>query len=108
PYAELPIPDAPRHCKFALGENVTRKNSTPSATSIIRFPRTRMGVENVYRRAFEEAKVYRAKKNAGENIKTDVRLETLADILERKVWVQCHSYRADEMLMMVRLSEEFG
>jgi imidazolonepropionase-like amidohydrolase len=108
PYAELPIPDAPRQCKFALGENVTRKNNPTTATTVIRFPRTRMGVEATYRRAFEEAKVYRAKKNAGENIKTDVRLETLADILDRKVWVQCHSYRADEMLMMVRLSEEYG
>ncbi|MFX8719883.1 hypothetical protein ABTM43_20240, partial [Acinetobacter baumannii] len=38
----------------------------------------------------------------------DLRLETLADILRRKVWVQCHSYRSDEILMMVRLSQEFG
>ena len=37
----------------------------------------------------------------------DLRLETLADILNRKIWVQCHCYRADEMLMMVRLSQEF-
>lgn len=108
PASEMPIPDAPRQVKFALGENVTRKNSSPSSTAPVRFPRTRMGVEAVYRRSFEEAKAYRAAKNRGEKIKTDVRLETLADILERKVWVQCHSYRADEMLMMVRLSQEYG
>lgn len=110
PTRELPVPDAPRMCKFALGENVTRKNSgggTGTAANN-RFPRSRMGVEAVYRRAFEEAKAYRAKQRAGELVRKDVRLETLADILDRKVWVQCHSYRADEMLMMVRLSQEFG
>ena len=40
--------------------------------------------------------------------KKDLRLETLADVLRRKVWVQCHGYRADEHLMLVRLSQEFG
>ncbi|MCH7903497.1 MAG: amidohydrolase family protein [Armatimonadetes bacterium] len=98
------IPDAPRMIKFALGENVTRKSSTSNR----RFPSTRMGVEAVYRRAFEQARAYRAKQDAGEEVAMDVRLETLADILAGKVWVHCHSYRADEMLMMVRLSQEFG
>ncbi len=108
PVAQLPVPSAPRQVKFALGENVTRKNSPQTANSTQRFPRSRMGVEATYRRAFEEAKVYRAKQKRGEKIRRDVRLETLADILDGKVWVQCHSYRADEMLMMVRLSQEFN
>jgi len=38
----------------------------------------------------------------------DLRLETVADILKGNIWVQCHCYRADEMLMMLRLSKEFG
>ncbi len=29
-------------------------------------------------------------------------------MLRKKVWVQCHGYRADEHLMLVRLSQEFG
>jgi imidazolonepropionase-like amidohydrolase len=112
--SEMMVPDAPRMIKFALGENVTRSGSTTST----RFPRTRMGVEAVYRRAFEDARAYmaqwqayEAKKSNGGNAvppRKDLRLETLADILRGEVWVHCHSYRADEMLMMVRLSQDFG
>lgn len=101
---EALFPGAPRQIKFALGENVTNKNSTTQN----QYPRTRMGVEAGYRRAFQAAKEYRQRRTQGETIPRDVRLETLADVLEGKVWVQCHSYRADEMLMMVRLSQEFG
>lgn len=110
PPNELLIPDAPRMVKFALGENVTRSSSDNSA----RYPRTRMGVENVYRRAFIEARAYMNAWDAynknpnGMPPRKDIRLETLADILRRKVWVQCHSYRADEILMLLRLSQEFG
>ncbi|MCW5940609.1 MAG: amidohydrolase family protein [Fimbriimonadaceae bacterium] len=116
PAEEAVVPDAPRMIKFALGENVTRKGGSTANTT--RFPRSRMGVEALYRRAFTEAREYRAawdaydaKKAAGEfaaPLRRDLRLETLADILRGKVWVQCHSYRSDEMLMMVRLSQEFG
>jgi imidazolonepropionase-like amidohydrolase len=114
PVDELPIPDAPRMIKFALGENVTRSGSQNSN----RFPHTRMGVEAVYRRAFTEAREYMRKWDAYAKLlpkdpkavapRRDLRLETLADILRRKIWVQCHSYRADEILMLVRLSQEYG
>ena len=112
--SELPVPDAPRMIKFALGENVTRSGSANSA----RFPHTRMGVEAVYRRGFTQAREYLKKWEAYQAKKAtdpkavppqrDLRLETLGDILKRKIWVQCHSYRADEILMLVRLSQEFG
>lgn len=108
---EAVIPDAPRMIKFALGENVTRSGNAQST----RFPKTRMGVQALYRRAFTEAKAYReawdaweAGGKSGKAPRKDLRLEALADILRGKIWVQCHSYRADEMLMMVRLSQEFG
>jgi imidazolonepropionase-like amidohydrolase len=110
PSAEAPIKDAPRMIKFALGENVTRKSSENST----RFPRTRMGQEAVYRRGFTEARKYKAEWEVFRSGKSkvqprrDLRLETLSDILDRKIWVQCHSYRSDEMLMMIRLSQEFG
>jgi imidazolonepropionase-like amidohydrolase len=110
PPEELVFPGAPRMIKFALGENVTRSGSNTSQ----RFPRTRNGVEAVYRRAFTQAQEYMKKCDAWEKDHTkpkpqrDLRLETLADILRRKVWIQCHGYRADEHLMLVRLSQEFG
>ena len=101
---ELPIKDAPRMIKFALGENVTRSGQQNSN----RFPHTRMGVEAVYRRAFTQAREYQQRWDAY-NIKhrtdptavapqRDLRLETLSDILKKKIWVQCHSYREDEIL----------
>lgn len=107
---EARIPDAPRMIKFALGENVTRKSSTTNN----RFPSTRMGQEAVYRRGFTEAIQYKKDWDDFNSGKTkvrprrDLRLETLSDILQKKIWVQCHCYRSDEMLMMVRLSQEFG
>lgn len=110
PAAEMKVSDAPQMIKFALGENVTRSGSTTAT----RFPRTRMGQEAVYRRAFEQAKAYMAEWDryraapSGRPPRKDLRLEALADILRGKIWVQCHSYRADEMLMMVRLSQEYG
>lgn len=111
PADQLPVKDAPRMIKFALGENVTRSGTATST----RFPRTRMGVQATYRRAFTQAREYQkkwadweAKKPGATEPQRDLRLETLSDILKRKIWVQCHSYRADEILMMVRLSQEFG
>jgi len=110
PASELPFVGAPRMVKFALGENVTQKFDV-NAT---RYPKTRMGVESVYRRAFADAKAYMklwddyAANPTGAPPRKDLRLEALADILRGKIWVQCHSYRQDEMLMMVRLSQEYG
>lgn len=107
--SDLVFKGAPRMVKFALGENVSEKLN-PNGS---RFPKTRAGVESVYRRAFEAAKAYRQKweefeAGKGPRPRRDVRLDTLADVLRGRVWVQCHSYRQDEMLMMVRLSQEYG
>lgn len=118
PVSQLPFPGAPRMIKFALGENVTRSGQTPNFNAQNptpqRYPRTRMGQQSVYRRGFIEAQAYMKAWDAWEKDKSkpkpqkDLRLDALADILRGKIWVQCHSYRADEMLMMVRLSQEFG
>ena len=115
PVDEIVVQDAPRMIKFALGENVKRSNGGGGGAS--RFPDTRMGVEAVYRRGFEAAKNYinawkRYDIERAANPKTvpprrDLRLEALADILNGNIRVQCHSYRADEMAMMLRLSQEF-
>ena len=49
---DLIVREGPQGVKFALGENVTRSRG--------RFPNTRMGVESVIERAFEEGRAYRA------------------------------------------------
>lgn len=107
---EIVFHDAPRMIKFALGENVTQKNNG----SQTRFPQSRMGVEATMRRGFDDAKAYKKMwadykaHPSGLPPRRDLRLETLADILDRKIWVQCHSYKQSEMLMLVRLSQEYG
>jgi imidazolonepropionase-like amidohydrolase len=77
-----------------------------------------MGVENVLRESFTAARAYQAQQDAyngavarGESPappRRDLRLEALADILAGRILVQAHSYRSDEILMLLRLAEEFG
>ncbi|MCE9619543.1 MAG: amidohydrolase [Planctomycetes bacterium] len=105
------IPGAIPGIKFALGENVTRPRG--------RYPNTRMGVEALLRDSFREAREYAAKQRdyaaLTEDAKAstmpprrDLQLEALAEILEGKRLVHCHSYRQDEILMLLRLAEEFN
>ncbi len=108
--AELLYDPAPLGIKFALGENVKQSNWDRSGS---RFPNTRMGVQAVYRRAFTAAQDYsrQRKLHADGKLPTfrrDVRLEVLADILDNVIHIQCHSYRADELLMFIGVCEEFG
>jgi imidazolonepropionase-like amidohydrolase len=110
-FADLLTPEAPRNIKFALGENV--KQSNWDAANGRRFPNSRLGVDAVYRRAFTAAQDYaEARRLAADgqrpNFRRDVRLEVLADILDNVVHVQCHSYRADELLMFLEVCREFG
>jgi imidazolonepropionase-like amidohydrolase len=103
--------------KFALGENVTRKRGQ-APTQPERFPTTRQGVEYVIRDAFTRAKAYRkdwqdyeAKKKAGQDVlapQRDLQLDALVEVLEGKRLVHAHSYRADEILMLIRLADEMG
>jgi imidazolonepropionase-like amidohydrolase len=110
PGHDLIVTDGPRGVKFALGENVKRTDG--------RFPNTRLGVEAVLIRAFTEAQDYRKNwdeyekaKQAGKPIvepRRDLRLEALADILKGDLKVHCHCYRADEILMLLRVADKFG
>jgi len=118
PPEELIFKEAPRGIKFALGENVKRSNYHPPGAAP-RFPATRMGVEAVLREAFEEARAYKkewhdyeAKAGSAADKplppRRNLRLEVLRDILDGKVLVHAHCYRADEILMLIRVAEEFG
>jgi imidazolonepropionase-like amidohydrolase len=112
PGRELIVRDGPQGVKFALGENVTRVTG--------RFPNTRMGVESVLVRAFEEARAYRARwkayeeakskdaAKAGPPLRRDLRLEALAGILDGSIRIHSHCYRSDEILMLLRTAERYG
>lgn len=97
--------------KFALGENVKRKDG--------RFPNTRLGVEAVLQRAFFEALDYRrrwmdynrAKQGGQAGLlppRRDLRLEELVDLIEGRSRIHSHCYRADEILMLLRTAEGLG
>ncbi|MFB3111427.1 MAG: amidohydrolase family protein [Gemmatimonadales bacterium] len=109
---QLLIPGAPKFVKFALGENVTRKGNPQSD----RFPRSRPGVEAVYVEAFTAAQAYKAKWAEYEANRRafrvpprrDLRLEALVDIMDGKIRIHAHSYRSDEILMLMRIAERFG
>ena len=108
---------APRSIKFALGENVKQSNWGPQFTT--RYPQTRLGVESIIRDAFLAARDYEAawndynklgKKQQARTVppRRDLQLEAIADILNSRMFITCHGYVANEMLMLIRLTDEFG
>jgi imidazolonepropionase-like amidohydrolase len=111
---DLKMQGAPRTIKFALGENPTRVHGQGSGI----VPRTRMGVEQVFRQGFTDAQEYmQAWEDYEQKRKTnpqavpptyDRRLATLADILRGDIIIHCHSYRADEILMLMEVCKDFG
>ncbi|MCH7847781.1 MAG: amidohydrolase family protein [Planctomycetes bacterium] len=105
------VTDAIAGIKFALGENVKRRTT--------RYPNTRMGVETFIRDGFVAARDYRAEWDRYLGMSEDVRartmpprrdleLDALVEILNGQRLVHCHSYRQDEILMLIRVADEFG
>ena len=118
---ELRFQGAPRTIKFALGENPTRSHGLRGANGGGRpalRPASRMGVEAVLRETFEAGKRYMEAQDAhavaSRNNPRAVgpsyngQLEVIADILRGEVLVHCHSYRADEILMLMRVLKDYG
>ena len=93
----------------------SRSARTPSARASggnnadRRYPATRMGVEDVIREAFIEARAYQrevgrlrrggqGRRSAAARPARDLQLEPLVEVLEGKRLVHAHCYRADEIL----------
>ena len=111
--------------KFALGENVKQANWGDA--NRVRFPQTRMGVEQVYMDHFIRAKEY-AKAWADYNSQTttamrgkskiaaatlqiprrDIELDALAEILAKKRFITCHSYVQSEINMLMKVADSLG
>ncbi len=113
---ELVFEGAMPGIKFALGEN-PKDMPIGAQTGPRRYPMTRLGVEFVIRDAFTRAKAYQKawkdyekNKASGTAIppRRDLQLEPLVEILEGRRLVHAHAYRADEILMLIRLAEEMG
>lgn len=106
----------PKYIKFALGENVKQSNWGDNQT--VRFPQSRMGVEQVYYDAFIRAREYdeawkryndapggKKKKTEVEKPRRDLELETLAEILRGERFITCHSYVQSEIVMLMRVAD---
>ncbi len=98
--------NSPKFIKFALGENVKQSNWGSAQT--IRFPQTRMGVEQVYTDYFQRAKEYDALKKSGKPYRKDIEMETLAEILNKERFISCHSYIQSEINMLMKVAEKFN
>jgi imidazolonepropionase-like amidohydrolase len=120
----LKVEGADPFIKFALGENVKQSNWGDKQTT--RFPQTRMGVEQVYYDHFIKAREYDAawndyrdslekltRKQRRKGIlpnapRRDLELETLAQIVRGERYITCHSYRQDEINMLMHVADSMG
>ncbi len=122
PVDSLIFAGAPPGIKFALGENVRQSNRAVIPGRERRYPMSRMGVEELLRDAFTRAKEYQREWKAYETAvkgrargapapvmpKRDLQLDALVEILDGKRLVHAHSYRSDEILMLLKVAKDFG
>jgi imidazolonepropionase-like amidohydrolase len=106
--SEMLIPQA-KTIKFALGENVKQSNWGDVAR--VRFPQTRMGVEQVFYDHFIRAKEYAQSwktynsKKSGIAPRKDLELDALAEILANERFITCHSYVQSEINMLMSVAD---
>ena len=125
-YQAMKFPDAPWGLKMACGENPKRVYGQKGG------PSTRMGNIAGYRAAFIDASEYlkknqskpeepkkkrwwsrasgddKADSSGDSGGKRDLKLDTLASVINGEIRVHIHCYRADEMATMLDLAREFG
>lgn len=111
-YQAMKFPDAPHGLKMACGENPKRVYGGRTKT-----PSTRMGNVAEYRASWIKAQRYIDEWEEWENSadkakklppKRDLELETLAAVLKGEVIIHMHCYRADEMMTILDMADEFG
>jgi imidazolonepropionase-like amidohydrolase len=109
---QMLIANAPKFIKCALGENVKQANWGDFNT--VRFPQTRMGVEQVFYDGFYRAKAYQKEWDAFKAGKikvaprVDLELEVLAEILRSERFITCHSYIQSEINMLMHVADSMG
>lgn len=126
---EMRFENAPGFIKFALGENV--KQSNWGDAERVRYPQTRMGVEQVFYDHFIRAREYdlakqqqvetkskskpstksliiKPKKKESQHqgiLRTDLELDCLAEILKEERFITCHSYVQSEINMLMHVAD---
>lgn len=113
------FPGAKDSIKMACGENPKRvygqgrKSMPMSRMGSLYLMRDKLIAARRYARDWAEYEANPTKKDKGEETpktppKRDLVLETLAGVLDGSIQVHIHCYRADEMLLQLKLAEEFG
>ncbi len=101
---DMMFPGAPMGLKMACGENPKRVYGSKG-----QMPGSRMGNVALMRQTWAKARDYQAKlRNAKAPIQRDLQMETLVGVLEGRILVHNHCYRADEMANIIAMSKEFG
>ncbi len=114
---EMLIKNTDAFIKFALGENV--KQSNWGDESVVRYPQTRMGVEQVFYSSFIHALEYKAewkkyieqprsKRDSLDAPRRDLEAEILLEIIEDKRFITCHSYMQAEINMLMKMADSLG
>jgi hypothetical protein len=114
---EMLIDSTDGFIKFALGENV--KQSNWGDQNSIRYPQTRMGVEQIFYDAFIRAKEYKkaweayyssTERQQGkvDPPRRDLELDVLCEILDKKRFISCHSYQQGEINMLMHVGDSMG
>ena len=96
--------NSPKFIKFALGENVKQSRSRFNE----RFPKSRMGVEQVFMDYFSRAKAYDDLKKSGKPFRKDTEMEVLAEIINKERFISCHSYVQSEINMLMKVADKFN
>jgi imidazolonepropionase-like amidohydrolase len=104
----MKFPGAPYGLKMACGENPKRVYGSKGT-----MPQTRMGNIALARETWAKAVEYKRKwdkyeKEGGDVPDRDLAMDTLKGVLEGKILIQNHCYRADEMANMIDMAKEFG
>ena len=110
----LLIEDADEFIKFALGENVKRSTNPAS----VRYPQTRMGVEQVFVNAFSQAREYGRAWSEYNDLSASQQRQTtpprrdlvhdaMLEVLNGDMYVTSHSYVQSEINMLMHVAEQF-
>jgi len=103
---KMKIEGADGFIKFALGENVKQSNWGDKYS--IRYPQTRMGVEQTYVNEFTRAREYEKALKEKKSVRRNLELDALVEILNKKRFITCHSYVQSEINMLMHIADSFG
>jgi imidazolonepropionase-like amidohydrolase len=103
----MKFPGAPYGLKMACGENPKRVYGNKGG------PSTRMGNIATTRATWLKAQAYARKwdkyeRDGGDMPERDLAMDTLRGVLQGKILIHNHCYRADEMANMIDLAHEMG